>query len=241
MLDGLSRIDRLVGRASELGMESLAITDHGGMYGAIDFYRTARTAGIRPIIGCEMYVARDSRHIRNPNDKSPYHHLTVLSKNTVGYRNLVKLVSKSHLEGFYYKPRVDRELLEEHHDGLIVLSGCISGEVPDLIAQGRTEDAKRSALWYRELFDDYYIELMEHGGIENLPEIKRGLVSLSRETGIPLVATNDSHYVSREDAPLQDILICIHTNTNVQDERRLKMVADTYYLRSVDEDRKSVV
>ena len=235
MLDGLSRIDRLVGRASELGMESLAITDHGGMYGAIDFYRTARTAGIRPIIGCEMYVARDSRHIRNPNDKSPYHHLTVLSKNTVGYRNLVKLVSKSHLEGFYYKPRVDRELLEEHHEGLIVLSGCISGEVPDLIAQGRTEDAKRSALWYRELFDDYYIELMEHGGIENLPEIKRGLVSLSRETGIPLVATNDSHYVSREDAPLQDILICIHTNTNVQDERRLKMVADTYYLRSVDE------
>ena len=235
MLDGLSRIDRLVGRAAELGMDSLAITDHGGMYGAIDFYSAARTAGIRPIIGCEMYVASDSRHTRNPHDKSPYHHLTVLCKNTVGYRNLVKLVSKAHLEGFYYKPRVDRELLEEHHEGLVVLSGCTSGEVPDLIAQGRTEDAKSSALWYRELFGDYYLEIMEHEGVDNLPEINKGLVALSRETGIPLVATNDSHYVSREDAPLQDILICIHTNTNVRDERRLKMIDDTYYLRSAEE------
>ena len=235
MLDGLSRIDRLVGRAVELGMDSLAITDHGGMYGAIDFYRTAKAAGVRPIIGCEMYVATDSRHTRSPHDKSPYHHLTVLCKDTTGYRNLVKLVSKAHLEGFYYKPRVDRELLEKHHEGLVVLSGCTSGEVSDLIAQGRTEDAKRAALWYRELFGDYYLELMEHEGVENLPEINRGLAALSRETGIPVVATNDSHYVGREEAPLQDILICIHTNTNVRDERRLKMAADSYYLRSAEE------
>ena len=234
MLDGLSRVGPLVRRAKELGMDSLAITDHGGLYGAIDFYRGAKEAGIKPIIGCEMYVAQGSRHGRSPRDKSPYH-LTVLAKNVTGYRNLVKLVTKAHLEGFYYRPRVDRELLEEHHEGLIVLSGCAGGEVPGLIAQERMEEAKASARWYQDVFDDYYLELMEHEGVENLPETNKGLVQLSGETGIPVVATNDSHYVQREDAPLQDILICIHTNTNVNDERRLRMEADSYYLRSPQE------
>ena len=234
LLDGLSRIEPLVSRAKELGMTSLAITDHGGMYGAIDFYQAAKSAGIKPIIGCEMYVAPGSRFDRDPRDKSPFH-LTVLAKDAVGYRNLVKLVTRSHLEGFYYKPRVDRPLLEERHEGLVVLSGCPSGEVPRLIAQGRMDDAKDAALWYRDLFDDYYLEIMRHDGVPELDAINDGLLQINRDLGIPLVATNDSHYVMREDAPLQDILICIHTNTNVNDPKRLRMEDDSYYLKSSQE------
>ena len=234
MLDGLSRIGPLVRRAQELGMGSLAITDHGAMYGAIDFYRLAREAGINPIIGCEMYVAPGSRLSRNPADKSP-HHLTVLARDIRGYQNLVKLVTKAHLEGFYYKPRVDREILEQFSEGLIVLSGCPTGEVPGLLAQGRMDDAKATAAWYREVFGDYFLELMEHGGVPDLPAINQGLMQLHRELDIPVVATNDSHYVYREDAALQDILICIHTNTNTQDPNRLKMEEDSYYLKSLQE------
>ena len=234
MLDGLSRIEPLVRRAKELGMDSLAITDHGGMYGAVDFYRSAREAGIKPIIGCEMYVAPGSRHNRSPDDKTPYH-MTVLAKNVEGYGNLVKLVTKAHLEGFYYKPRVDRELLQEHHEGLIVLSGCPSGEVPGLVAQGRMDDARAVALWYKEVFGDYYLEMMGHDDVPERPAINKGLLELNRELGIPIVATNDAHYVNREDHELQDVLICIHTNTNVRDERRLKMASDSYYLRSPEE------
>ena len=234
MLDGLSRLDPLVLRAKELGMDSLAITDHGGLYGAINFYRSAKNAGVKPIIGCEMYVAPESRHSRRPGDKSPYH-MTVLAKNNRGYQNLVKLVSKAQLEGFYYKPRVDRELLEEYHEGLVVLSGCPSGEVPRLISQGRMDEAKATASWYRELFGDYYLELMEHGEIPELPGINKGLMELHKTLEIPVVATNDSHYTSREEAPLQDILICIHTNTNIHDESRMKMKEDSYFLRSPQE------
>ena len=234
MLDGLSRIEPLVRRAKELGMDSLAITDHGGMYGAIDFYQAATQAGVKPIIGCEMYVAPGSRHDRSPSEKTPYH-LTVLARDATGYRNLVKLATKAQLEGFYYKPRVDREVLQQHSDGLVVLSGCPSGEVPSLISQGRVEEAAAAARWYREVFDEYYFELMEHGGVPELPAVNKGLMRLHGELDIPLVATNDTHYVSREDAPLQDILICIHTNTNIQDEKRLRMVEDSYYLKSPQE------
>ena len=234
MLDGLSRIEPLVQRAKDLGMDSLAITDHGGLYGAIDFYRVAKAAGVKPIIGCEMYVARGSRHGRGKEDKTPYH-LTVLAKDLTGYRNLVKLVTSAHLDGFYYKPRVDRELLEQHHDGLVVLSGCPSGEVPELIAQERKEEASAAAAWYKEIFGDYYLELMEHGGVDELPAINKGLLELNRDLGIPLVATNDSHYVYQQDAVLQDILICIHTNTNVNDAARLKMTENSYYLKSSQE------
>ena len=237
LLDGLSRVNALVGRAKELGMGSLAITDHGGLYGAIDFYRAAKEAGIKPIIGCEMYVAPGSRRSKNPGDKTPYH-ITVLSKDMEGYRNLVKLVTASHLEGFYYKPRVDRELLQRHHEGLIVLSGCPSGEVPQLIYQDRMEKARDTAAWYKDLFGDYYLELMEHGGVPELPAVNKGLVELHRDLGIPVVATNDAHYINRQDAPLQDILICIHTNTNVQDEGRLRMAEDSYYLKSPKEMRE---
>ena len=234
LLDGLSRLEAAVDRAAELGMDALAITDHGGLYGAIDFYRIAKKRGIKPIIGCEVYVAAHSRHSRDPGDKRPYH-MTVLAKNQTGYRNLVKLVSRAHLEGFYYRPRLDRELLEQYNEGLIVLSGCPSGEVPRAISEGRLSDAREAASWYRDTFGDYYLELMRHGGVPELPAINEGLIALSAELGIPTVATNDSHYVDQADAPFQDILICIHTNTNVLDERRLRMTEDSYYLKSAEE------
>ena len=231
LLDGLSRIVPLVSQARELGMDSLAITDHGNMHGAIDFYLAAKDAGIKPIIGCEMYVAPGSRHGRDPSDKSPYH-LTVLSKDLTGYTNLIKLVTVAHLEGFYYKPRVDREVLERHHEGLIVLSGCPSGEVPRLILQQRMEEARDAALWYREVFGDYFLELMTHGDVEELPAINDGLLDMHRALGIPVVATNDAHYVKQQEAPLHDVLLSIQTNTNVHDENRLRMAEDSYYLKS---------
>ena len=234
LLDGLCGIDPLVARASELGMDALAITDHGVMHGAIDFYKASTAAGIKPIIGCEMYVAREDHKSRSPSEKSPYH-LTVLARNIEGYRNLLKLVTTAHLDGFYYKPRVDRGLLERHHEGLIVLSGCPSGEIPGLLAQGRMDEAKAAAAWHREVFGDYYLELMEHGGIDELPAINEGLLRLHGDTGIPLVATNDAHYVRKEEARLQDVLVCIHTNTNVNDPKRLKMEEDSYYLRTAEE------
>ena len=234
LLDGLSRIEPLVQRTKELGMDSLAITDHGGMYGAIDFYQTASSEGIKPIIGCEMYVAPGSRHERNPNERSPYH-MTVLAKNSVGYKNLVKLVTLSHLEGFYYRPRVDRQCLEQYSEGLIVMSGCPSGEVPTLITQGRMDDALATVNWYREVFGDYYLEFMRHADVPELSAINSGLLDLHRETSISIVATNDSHYILREDNRLQDILICIHTNTNIEDEKRLRMEDPSYHLASPQE------
>ena len=235
MLDGLSSLEGLVIRAKELGMDSLAITDHGGLYGAIDFYQIAEKHGVKPIIGCEMYVAPDSRHERSSNNKSPYH-MTVLSQDERGYDNLLKLVSKANLEGFYYKPRIDREILEQHSEGLIVMSGCPSGEIPRAIMQGDIERARDAAAWYKELLDGrYFLELMSHGDVPDLPQINQGLMDLHRQLDIPVVATNDSHYTHKEDAPLQDILICIQTNTNVEDEGRLRMAEDSYYLRSPQE------
>ena len=235
MLDGLSSLEGVVKRAKELGMDSLAITDHGGMYGAIDFYQIAKRHDVKPIIGCEMYVAPDSRHERSSNNKSPFH-MTVLSQDERGYDNLVKLVSKANLEGFYYKPRIDREILKQHRDGLIVLSGCPSGEVPRAIMQGDMDKARDVAAWYRELLDGrYFLELMSHGDVPDLPQINQGLMELHRQLDIPVVATNDSHYTHKEDAPLQDVLICIQTNTNIEDEGRLRMAEDSYYLRSPQE------
>ena len=234
MLDGLSQLKPLVERTRELGMDSLAITDHGGMYGAIDFYRLAKSEGVRPIIGCEMYVAPSSRHERNPDERSPYH-MTVLARDFKGYQNLVKLVTLSHLEGFYYRPRVDREILERHHEGLIVMSGCASGEVPTLITQGRHDEARSTAAWYREVFGDYYLEIMRHGDVPELPAINSGLLDIHRDLDIPIVATNDSHYILEKHARFQDILICIHTNTNVEDGKRLRMEEASYYLKSPQE------
>ncbi len=234
LLDGVSRIRPMLERAKALGMNSLAITDHGNMYGAIEFFQTAKHLDIKPILGCELYVAQDSRHGRTPSNKSPYH-LTVLAKDIKGYKNLYQLATKAHLEGFYYRPRVDKELLEQHREGLVVLSGCLNSEVSRLIVEGQIEEAERAASWHQDVFGDYYLEVQEHEGIPELKVVNQQLVSMNKKLSFPLVATNDFHYVNREDSPLQDIRICIHTNTNIYDDKRLKMADDSYYLKSPEE------
>ncbi len=233
LLDGMCRIPQLVARAKELGMTSVALTDHGNMYGAIDFYTTARSAGLKPLIGCELYVAPASRTSREPSSRNPFH-LTLIAKNTEGYHNLMQLVTKAHTEGFYYKPRVDRELLEQYHEGLIALSGCASGELVRLILEGRRNDAEAAASWYRDLFGDYYIEIQRHP-IEDLEKANPELEALGRRLGIPLVATFDVHYIQQSDAAAHDLLLCVQTNAQVTDEKRLKMAGDYFYLRSPEE------
>ncbi|GAF98179.1 unnamed protein product, partial [marine sediment metagenome] len=237
LLDGLTRIPLLMDRARELGQEAIALTDHGVLYGAVQFYKEAKARGIKPIIGVEAYVARGSRHSREPNDKQPYH-LTLLARNETGYRNLLAAATKAHLEGHYYRPRMDKEVLEEHHEGVIALSGCTSSEIARLLTEGRFPDAVKAARWYQDVFGDFFIEVQEHG-IEEAKELNGKLVELARETGLPLVATNDVHYVRQEDAPFQDILLCIGTNSSVLDDKRLRMAGepDSYYLKPEEEMR----
>ncbi len=235
MLDGISRIPDLVYQVRDLGMKSLAITDHGNLYGVVDFYSECKEAGIKPIIGCEVYVAHHRRQDRNAAERSPYH-LVLLARDNTGYRNLMQLVTRGHLEGFHYRPRIDNELLEQYHQGLICLSGCASAEVPRLIADGNSAEARRRIGWYRELFgENYFLELQRHEHVEQLPAINAGLTEFSQKLDIPLVVTNDSHYVRQRESPLQDIYICIQTNTTVQDEKRLRMEDDSYYIKSPEE------
>jgi DNA polymerase-3 subunit alpha len=236
LLDGLSRISSLVKSAKDQGMSSIAMTDHGGLYGAVDFYSEAKAAGLNPIIGCELYLAQDSRHSKTPNDRSPYH-LLLLAKNNTGYSNLTKLVTAAHLEGFYYKPRVDKELLEKHSDGLIVLSGCPNGEIPRMITNGDRSRIPDAVDWYQKTFGpgNFYFELQRHADVPNLETINQELILLSKSLDVPLVATNDLHYVDKDDADLQDVLLCIHTNTNLNDPKRLKLSDDSYYLKSSEE------
>ncbi len=233
LLDGMCRIPQLVARAKELGMESLAITDHGVMYGVIEFYQAAREAGVKPIIGVETYIAPGSRHSRTPGDKSAYH-LILLARNKTGYENLLQLTTKAHLEGFYYKPRVDKELLEQHHEGLIALSACLSGEVSALLLNNRAAEAREAARWYKDTFGDFYLEIMRHP-MPEMDAVNPRLVELGRELDIPLVATNDTHYINQEDASAHDLLLCIGTNATVNDEKRLRMPGDFYYLKSPEE------
>jgi DNA polymerase-3 subunit alpha len=211
-------------------MDSLAITDHGAVYGVIEFYMAAREAGIKPIIGCEFYVAPNSRFGREVGDRNHYH-LVLLAKNQTGYHNLIQLATKAQLEGFYYKPRVDKELLQQYHDGLIALSACVSGEVPRLVLEGRLQEAKQAALWYKQIFNDFYLEIQRHP-MPELEQINQGLISLSSVLDIPLVATNDVHYVNQEDASAHDLLLCIGSNSSIYDEKRMKMAGDFFYLRS---------
>jgi DNA polymerase-3 subunit alpha len=233
LLDGLCRINQVIAKAKELGMTSLAITDHGSMHGVIEFYMAAKEAGIKPIIGCETYVAENSRHSRNVSDKGLYH-LVLLAKNQLGYHNLIQLITKAHLEGFYYKPRVDKELLTQYREGLIALSACAHGELPRLILSGQMEEAAAQASWYKKTFDDFYLEIQRHP-IPELEKINEGLLQLSSQLDIPIVATNDVHYVNKEDSSSQELLLCIQTNTSIYDEKRFKMAGDFFYLKSPDE------
>ncbi len=235
LLDGACRIDKLFDRVKELGQTAVAITDHGVMYGCVQFYDAAVAAGIRPIIGCEVYVATRTRFDK-VNRIDGNNHLVLLCKNETGYKNLIKMVSAGFLEGFYSKPRVDKELLEQHHEGLICLSACLAGEVPQAILAGDYERAKQAALYYQNLFGEgnYYIELQDHG-LEEDNVVLPQLIRLSRETGIPLVATNDAHYLTREDAKMQSILLCIQTGKTIADADRMEFQTDEFYVKSTDE------
>ncbi|MBI2592636.1 MAG: DNA polymerase III subunit alpha [Candidatus Colwellbacteria bacterium] len=216
LLDGLSKIEDLVARTKELGMDALAITDHGNLYGSVEFFKKAKAAGVKPIIGAELYLAKNSRLSKNPKVDNIRYHLTVLVKNQRGYENLCELITKSHLEGFYYKPRIDKELLEKHKEGLIVLSGCFSGEIAKLLIQGNDEEAESVARYYQELFgENYYLEIQPHA-----PQIHSRLIELGKKLNIPLVATQDSHYLKKEDAPIHEILLAIQTNGRLDDEER---------------------
>lgn len=235
LLDGACRIKEIVKKASELGQKAVAVTDHGVMYGAVDFYNEALKAGIKPVIGCEVYVARRTRHDKVHNlDSSPYH-LVLLCENNTGYHNLIKLVSEGFISGFYNKPRVDTDLLEKYHEGLICLSACLAGQVASELNDGNYEAAKNTALRYQQIFGkgNYFLEIQDHG-IEEQKRINPLLVRLSRETGIPLAATNDAHYISKEDAAVQKVLLCIQTNSTV-DSPSMVFPTDEFYMKSEEE------
>ncbi len=235
LLDGACRIEGLMQRVKALGQTAVAITDHGVMYGCVDFYKAAKKAGVKPIIGCEVYVATRTRFDKvNRIDGS--NHLVLLCKNETGYKNLIKMVSAGFTEGFYNKPRVDHELLEEYHEGLICLSACLAGEIPQALLAGDYEEAKNLARYYEDLFGkgNYYIEIQDHG-LDEQRTVLPLLVRLSRETGIPLVATNDAHYLEKEDSRMQHILICIQTNKTVNDDDVLEFGTDEFYVKSTDE------
>uniref|UniRef100_UPI000FDB6EAA DNA polymerase III subunit alpha n=1 Tax=Paenibacillus xylaniclasticus TaxID=588083 RepID=UPI000FDB6EAA len=235
LLDGAARIRELAERAAELGMDALALTDHGVMYGAIPFYKACRDNGIRPIIGCEVYITAGSRLDKGSRKENPIYHLILLAKNETGYRNLMKLVTIGQLEGFHYKPRIDMEALAEYAEGLVCLSSCLGGEVPQHLLHGRPDEAKAAALRYKSIFgDDYYIELQDHGLIEQ-KKVMPELIALAREIGVKLAATNDAHYLHPEDAAMQDVLICIGTGKTVDDEDRMKIATDQLYLKSGEE------
>ncbi|MEG1780253.1 MAG: DNA polymerase III subunit alpha [Clostridium sp.] len=237
LLDASSKIKELTARAKELGMDSLAITDHGVLYGAIDFYRAAKEVGIKPIIGCEVYVAPSSRFDReNVNGEDRYYHLILLAENQEGYQNLIKIVSKGFVEGFYYKPRVDYEVLEKYHGGIIALSACLAGEVQRYLSRGMYEEAKKSALRYQTIFGEgnFFLELQDHG-IAMQKTVNQGLLRMSQELNIPLVATNDTHYIYKEDVEPHDILLCIQTGKKVTDENRMRYEGKEFYLKSEEE------
>ena len=235
LLDGACRIDRLFDHIKAMGQTACAITDHGVMYGCVAFFDAAKAAGIKPIIGCEVYVATRTRFDK-VNRIDGNNHLILLCKNETGYKNLIKMVSASFTEGFYSKPRIDKDLLEQYHEGLICLSACLAGEIPQAILAGDYERAKQAALYYRDLFGEgnYYIELQDHG-LEEDQVVLPQLIRLARETGIPMAATNDAHYITKEDAKMQSILLCIQTGKTIADADRMEFQTDEFYLKSTDE------
>jgi DNA polymerase-3 subunit alpha len=239
VLDGVCQIEPLVSRVAELGMNAVALTDHGSMYGAMEFYTKAEKAGVKPIVGFEAYVAPGSRHERgNSGIKDASHHLTLLARDMTGYRNLCDLCTAGYLEGFYYRPRIDKEILREHAEGLVALSGCLSGEIPKCLLAGREEEAERAAREYREIFgtENFFLEIMQNG----LPEQREVIGKMRRlgeRTEIPLVATSDVHYLTPEHARVQDVLLCINTGKFLADTNRMRMESEDFYLKGPDEMR----
>ena len=237
LLDGAASIDRLVDKAAGLGMKHLALTDHGNMFGVLRFYKACKNRGINPIIGCEFYVAPKSRLVKSGSEnQNKYYHLVLLAKNRQGYQNLLVLVSQGYLDGFYYKPRIDNELLKEHAEGLICTSACLAGEIPTQLLNGQYEEARRTAEFYRELFgpEGFYLELQDHG-IPEQKQVNPRIIELSRETGIPLIATNNIHYLEKDHSEAQDILICIGTGKKVSDEKRMRFESREFYFKTPDE------
>ena len=239
LLDGACRISGMMDRVKELGQTALAITDHGLMYGCIDFYKAAKAAGIKPIIGCEVYLTRRTIADRiHGVDNDPYH-LVLLCKDRTGYENLCLLVSEAFMHGFYGKPRVDTEMLRKHHEGLIATSACLAGGVQQYLLDEDYEAAKNHALLMSEIFgeDNFYLELQDHG----IPEqrvVNQGVMRIARETGLPLIVSNDAHYLRREDATMQDVLLCIQTGKTVDDPNRMKFQGEEFYLKSEEEMRQ---
>jgi DNA polymerase-3 subunit alpha len=238
LLDGASKIDQLTETAARLGMPALAVTDHGNLFGAIQFHNSARKRGVKPIIGCEVYVAKESRH-KKTGGGDQANHLILLAENLDGYRNLSKLVSMAYLEGFYYKPRMDKDLLAQHSKGLIALSACLKGSVPERLMEGRFEAAVEEAGALRDIFGagNFFLELQDQG-LEQQHRINPRLVEISARTGIPLICTNDAHYLRREDAPAHDVLLCIGTGRTVQDAERMRYASDQFYFKSFEEMRQ---
>ena len=237
LLDGSNKIKEYVARVKELGMDAAAITDHGAMFGVIDFYRAARAEGIKPILGCEVYVATNSRFDKElTGGEDRYYHLVLLAENNTGYANLMKIVSRGYVEGFYYRPRVDFEVLQEFHEGIIALSACLAGEVQRYIMKGLYDEAKKMALKYEGVFGkgNYFLELQDHG----LPEqktVNQALMRMSRELNIPLVVTNDIHYTYAEDVKPHDILLCVQTGKKLADEDRMRYEGGQYFVKSPEE------
>ena len=235
-LDGACRIDKLLDRAKELNMNALAITDHGNMCGVIEFYKAAVDRGIKPLIGCEVYVAAKEMRQKNHENGNTTHHLVLIAKNMTGYRNLIKLSSYGYVDGFYYKPRVDFSVLKEHAEGLVCLSACLAGEIPQAILRDEEEKAKELIAQYAELYgkDNFFLELQNHG-IADQKRVNRFLIDYAKEAGIGLVATNDVHYIEKKDAKYQDLLMCIQTNRKVSEQDRMAFETDEFYLKSEDE------
>ena len=237
LLDGLPKIDEILDYVKELGMDSVALTDHGVLYGAVEFFKKAKQKGVKPIIGAEMYMAFERMQQKRPNIDDKRYHLVLLVKNEEGYKNLVKLITLSHLEGFYYKPRIDEETLAEYSSGLICLSGCIQGKIPKLILSKKFDEAEKLAQKYQEIFgpDNFYLEIQNHPNSPDYQKSNQGLITLSKKLAIPLVATNDIHYLKPEDAEAQDILMLINTGANLNDPERLTMKSDDFSMRSPEE------
>src|SRR5688500_4077547 len=236
LLDGMCRSKEMAKQAAAFGMPAVAITDHGVMYNVVQFYENCTSAGVKPIIGCEVYVAPGKRDERKAGSGEKYYHMLLLAKNEIGYKNLVKLVSRGYLEGFYHKPRVDKELLEEHKEGIIATSACLGGEICQAILKSELKDARRRASQFKEIFgpEHFFMELQNHG-LDEQKMVNPELVRIARELALPLIASNDVHYLRQQDADPHEVLLCIQTGLTMNNPKRMKYGPPNFYLRSPEE------